>query len=377
MSFKSLSKAPQETCILVTGGAGFIGSHTVVELLEKGYSVVVYDDLSNSSSVALDRVRTITSIHDDRLKFVQANILDREALNRVFEENDIDAIIHFAGFKAVGESVAKPLEYYWNNIAGTLVLCDVARDHACKNIVFSSSATVYGEPAFIPITEDCPKGTPTNPYGQTKSMLEQILTDLYIGDNEWNVVLLRYFNPIGAHESGLIGEDPKGIPNNLLPYVAQVAVGKLACVGVFGNDYGTPDGTGVRDYIHVVDLARGHVAALNWMGGKVGTGEPFGLGSIQGTADADGHRHGVGIFNLGTGKGSSVLEVIHAFSKACGNDIPYEIKPRRAGDIAANYAACDKARTELEWTAEYDLDRMCADSWRWQSNNPDGYATAR
>ena len=367
MSNKSLAKAPQETCVLVTGGAGFIGSHTVVELLNKGYSVVVYDDLSNSSEVALDRVRTITGVQDDRLRFIEANILDRDAMTKAFDENDIDVIIHFAGFKAVGESVQKPLEYYWNNIAGTLVLCDVAREHGCKNIVFSSSATVYAE--------DCPKHNATNPYGQTKSMLEQILTDLYIGDDEWNVVLLRYFNPIGAHESGLIGEDPKGIPNNLLPYVAQVAVGKLACVGVFGDDYDTPDGTGVRDYIHVVDLARGHVAALDWMGGKVGTGEAIGLGSIQGTADADGSRHGVGIFNLGTGTGSSVLDVVRAFSKACGKEIPYEIKPRRAGDIAVNYAACDKARTELGWVAEYDLDRMCQDSWRWQSTNPDGYAT--
>ena len=376
MANKTLAKNPQDICVLVTGGAGFIGSHTVVELLNKGYRVVVYDDLSNSSEVALERVRKITGVTDDRLKFMQASILDREAMNAVFDQNDIDVIIHFAGFKAVGESVQKPLEYYWNNIAGTLVLCDVAREHGCKNIVFSSSATVYGEPEFVPITEDCPKHNATNPYGQTKSMLEQILTDLYIGDNEWNVVLLRYFNPIGAHESGLIGEDPKGIPNNLLPYVAQVAVGKLACVGVFGDDYDTPDGTGVRDYIHVVDLARGHVAALDWMGGKIGTGEAIGLGSIKGEPDADGSRHGVGIFNLGTGKGSSVLDVVKAFSKACGKELPYEIKPRRAGDIATNYAACDKARTELGWVAEYDLDRMCQDSWRWQSMNPDGYATA-
>jgi UDP-glucose 4-epimerase len=375
MSNKTLAKNPQDICVLVTGGAGFIGSHTVVELLNKGYKVVVYDDLSNSSEVALDRVRAITGVNDDRLRFIQANILDRDAMNKAFDENDIDVIIHFAGFKAVGESVQKPLEYYWNNIAGTLVLCDAARDHGVKNIVFSSSATVYGEPEFIPITEECPKHDATNPYGWTKSMLEQILTDLYIGDNEWNVVLLRYFNPIGAHESGLIGEDPKGIPNNLLPYVAQVAVGKLKCVGVFGDDYDTPDGTGVRDYIHVVDLARGHVAALDWMGGKIGTGEPFGLGSIQGQADPDGNRHGVGIFNLGTGKGSSVLDVVHSFSKACGRELPYEIKPRRAGDVAENYAACDKARKELGWVAEYDLDRMCEDSWRWQSTNPDGYAT--
>ncbi len=379
MSNKSLNKDPQSITILVTGGAGFIGSHTCVELLACGYRVVVLDDLSNSSEVALDRVRIITGIEadDKQLTFYQANMLDRDAVEMIFSENDIDAIIHFAGFKAVGESVVKPLEYYWNNIAGTLVLCDVARTHGCKNIVFSSSATVYGEPEFIPITEDCPKHQATNPYGQTKSMLEQILTDLYLGDNEWNVVLLRYFNPIGAHVSGLIGEDPKGIPNNLVPYVAQVAVGKLEAVGVFGNDYPTPDGTGVRDYIHVVDLARGHVAALKWMGGRVGTGRAIGIGSIAGEAAKDGSRRGVGIFNLGTGKGSSVLDVVRAFSKACGRDLPYVIKPRRAGDIASNYAACDKARDELGWVAEYDLARMCEDSWRWQSTNPDGYRSTK
>ena len=378
MANRSLAKDHADTCVLVTGGAGFIGSHTVGELLARGYHVVVVDDLSNSSEVALERVRAIAGLapDDSRLVFYEDDILDRDALARIFDAHDIDAIIHFAGFKAVGESVAKPLEYYWNNVAGTLVLCDVARDHGVKNIVFSSSATVYGEPEFIPITESCPKHDATNPYGWTKSMLEQVLSDLYVGDNEWNVVLLRYFNPIGAHESGLIGEDPKGIPNNLLPYVAQVAVGKLACVGVFGDDYPTPDGTGVRDYIHVVDLARGHVAALDWMGGKVGTGKAIGLGSIEGEPAADGTRRGVGIFNLGTGKGSSVLDVIRAFERACGHEIPYEIKPRRAGDVAENYAACDKARDELGWTAEYDLDRMCADSWRWQSTNPDGYATA-
>ena len=374
MANKGLAKAPEQTTVLVTGGAGFIGSHTCVELLDTGYNIVILDDLSNSSPKAVDRVRSIAGVGDDRCAFVEGSILDREVLEKVFTTWDIDAIIHFAGFKAVGESVAKPLEYYWNNIAGTLVLCDVARNHDVKNIVFSSSATVYGEPEFIPITEDCPKHTPTNPYGQTKSMLEQVLTDLYIGDNEWNVVLLRYFNPIGAHESGLIGEDPKGIPNNLVPYVAQVAVGKLAAVGVFGDDYPTPDGTGVRDYIHVVDLARGPGAALRWMGGKVGTGEAIGLGSIAGDAASDGTRRGVGIFNLGTGRGSSVLDVVRAFSKACGRDLPYEIKPRRTGDIATNYAACDKARDELGWVAQYDLDRMCEDAWRWQSNNPNGYA---
>ncbi|MBQ3106602.1 MAG: UDP-glucose 4-epimerase GalE [Eggerthellaceae bacterium] len=377
MSNRSLAKSADETCVLVTGGAGFIGSHTCVELLSLGYRVVVVDDLSNSSAVALDRVRRITGIESgpekDRLAFYEASILDRAALDNVFARENVDAIIHFAGFKAVGESVAKPLEYYWNNVAGTLVLCDVARAHGVKNIVFSSSATVYGEPEFVPITENCPKREATNPYGQTKSMLERILTDVYLGDNEWNVVLLRYFNPIGAHESGLIGEDPKGIPNNLLPYVAQVAVGKLEQVGVFGDDYPTPDGTGVRDYIHVVDLARGHVAALEWMAGRRGTGKPLGLGSLAGPPAEDGTRRGVGIFNLGTGKGSSVLDVIHAFERACGHAIPYAVKPRRAGDIAENYAACDKARDELGWTAEYDLDRMCADSWRWQSMNPNGY----
>ncbi len=374
MANMSLAKEPRDITVLVTGGAGFIGSHTCVELLEQGYSVVIVDDLSNSSEKAVDRIKSITGADDTRISFYEADILDRAALERIFSENNIAAIIHFAGFKAVGESVQKPLEYYWNNIAGTLVLCEVAREHGCKNFVFSSSATVYGDPEFIPITEDCPKHQATNPYGQTKSMLEQILTDLYIGDNEWNIVLLRYFNPIGAHESGLIGEDPKGIPNNLLPYVAQVATGKLERVGVFGDDYPTPDGTGVRDYIHVVDLARGHAKALEWMGGKVGTGRAIGLGSIEGEPDADGTRHGVGIFNLGTGKGTSVLEVIHAFEKACGKQLPYEIKPRRAGDIAENYAACKKAEDELGWTALYDLDRMCADSWRWQSSNPNGYA---
>ena len=374
MANMSLAKEPRDITVLVTGGAGFIGSHTCVELLEQGYSVVIVDDLSNSSEKAVDRIKSITGADDTRISFYEADILDRAALERIFSENNIAAIIHFAGFKAVGESVQKPLEYYWNNIAGTLVLCEVAREHGCKNFVFSSSATVYGDPEFIPITEDCPKHQATNPYGQTKSMLEQILTDLHIGDNEWNIVLLRYFNPIGAHESGLIGEDPKGIPNNLLPYVAQVATGKLERVGVFGDDYPTPDGTGVRDYIHVVDLARGHAKALEWMGGKVGTGRAIGLGSIEGEPDADGTRHGVGIFNLGTGKGTSVLEVIHAFEKACGKQLPYEIKPRRAGDIAENYAACKKAEDELGWTALYDLDRMCADSWRWQSSNPNGYA---
>ena len=285
------------------------------------------------------------------MKFYQADILDREALEKIFESETIDSVIHFAGLKAVGESVAKPLEYYYNNITGTLVLCDVMRKHGVKNIVFSSSATVYGDPAFVPITEECPKGTITNPYGQTKSMLEQILTDFHVADPEWNVVLLRYFNPIGAHESGMIGEDPKGIPNNLVPYIAQVAVGKLPCLGVFGNDYPTHDGTGVRDYIHVVDLAVGHVKALKKIEEKAG----------------------VCIYNLGTGKGYSVLDVVKAYEKACGKEIKYEIKPRRPGDIATCYADATKAKEELGWVAERGIEEMCADSWRWQSMNPEGY----
>ena len=354
MPNKSLAKPASDTCVLVTGGAGYIGSHTCVELLLKGYRVVVIDDLSNSSEAALSRVREITHCKEGQLTFYQGNILDRELLDRIFDQHPIDVVIHFAGYKAVGESVSKPLEYYWNNIAGTLVLCDVARSHGVKNLVFSSSATVYGTPQSVPIDEDCPKGTPTNPYGHTKSMIEQILSDLYEGDPEWDIVLLRYFNPIGAHESGLIGEDPQGIPNNLVPYIAQVAVGKREYVRVFGDDYPTPDGTGVRDYIHVVDLARGHAKALEWMGG-------------------DGPRQGVGIFNLGTGKGSSVLEVIKAYEQACGKTLPYKVLPRRPGDIAATYASCEKARRELGWSADYDLLRMCQDSWRWQSNNPDGY----
>ncbi len=334
--------------ILVTGGAGYIGSHTVVELQGAGYDVVVVDNLSNSSEKSLERVEKITG---KPVKFYKADILDRDALNEIFEKEDIDSCIHFAGLKAVGESVAKPWEYYENNIAGTLTLVDVMRKHNVKNIIFSSSATVYGDPAIIPITEECPKGQCTNPYGWTKSMLEQILSDIQKADPEWNIVLLRYFNPIGAHESGLIGEDPKGIPNNLVPYVAQVAVGKLEAVGVFGNDYPTPDGTGIRDYIHVVDLARGHVAALNWMKGKTG----------------------VEVVNLGTGTGSSVLDVIREFSKACGHDLPYVVKPRRAGDIATNYANPAHAEELLGWKAQYDLARMCEDSWRWQSMNPNGY----
>ena len=334
--------------ILVTGGAGYIGSHTCVELLNQGHEVVVFDNLYNSSEEALKRVEKITG---KTLTFYKADMLDRDAMEEIFSKEKIDAVIHFAGLKAVGESVAKPLEYYYNNITGTLILCDVMRKHGVKKIIFSSSATVYGDPAFVPITEECPKGKITNPYGQTKAMQEQILTDLHTADPEWNVILLRYFNPVGAHESGLIGEDPKGIPNNLTPYITQVAVGKLKEVGVFGNDYDTPDGTGVRDYIHVVDLAIGHVKALK---------------KFEDKPD-------VYIYNLGTGRGYSVLEVIQAFSKAVGRDIPYVIKPRRPGDIATCYADSTKAKNELGWTAERGIDEMCADSWRWQSMNPDGY----
>ena len=343
---------PQDTCVLVTGGAGFIGSHTVIELLQSGYEVVVVDDLSNASAIALDRVRQIVGDEAaQRLTFYEDNVLDRDAMNRIFDQHDIDRVIHFAGFKAVGESVTKPIEYYNNNIENTLVLVDVMRNHGCKSIIFSSSSTVYGDPDSLPLTEESPKKPATNPYGWTKWMIEQILTDLHTADPEWNVVLLRYFNPIGAHPSGLIGEDPKGIPNNLVPYVAQVAVGKLAAVQVYGNDYPTPDGTGVRDYIHVVDLARGHVAALNWMNG----------------------REGVEVFNLGTGKGSSVLEVVAAFSKACGKELPYVIRERRGGDIAANWCDASKAERMLGWKAQYDINDMCRDSWNWQSHNPNGF----
>lgn len=334
--------------ILVTGGAGYIGSHTVVELQNAGYDVVVMDNLSNASEKSLDRVTQITG---KPVKFYKADILDREALNEIFNKEEIDSCIHFAGLKAVGESVAKPWEYYNNNISGTLTLVDVMRQHNVKNIIFSSSATVYGDPAIIPITEKCPKGQCTNPYGWTKSMLEQILTDIQKADPEWNVVLLRYFNPIGAHKSGTIGENPNGIPNNLMPYITQVAVGKLKELGIFGDDYDTPDRTGVRDYIHVVDLAKGHVKALK---------------KIK-------DNSGLSIYNLGTGKGYSVLDIVNNFEAATGVHIPYVIKPRRAGDIATCYSDATKAEKELGWKAENGIKEMCEDSWRWQSNNPNGY----
>lgn len=334
--------------ILVTGGAGYIGSHACLTLLREGYDVVVLDNLSNASEKSLNRVQDMAG---KELKFYEGDILDRDILNKIFSENDFDCCIHFAGLKAVGESVAKPWEYYNNNITGTLTLLDVMRQHNMKNIIFSSSATVYGDPAMIPITEECPKGQCTNPYGWTKSMIEQILMDMAKADTEWNIVILRYFNPIGADESGRIGENPKGIPNNLMPYVTQVAVGKRPELGVFGDDYDTPDGTGVRDYIHVVDLVDGHVKALKKITEKAG----------------------LCIYNLGTGNGVSVLDLVKSFEKANDIKIPYVIKDRRPGDIATCYADSTKAFNELGWKAKYDIVDMCRDSWNWQKNNPNGY----
>ena len=334
--------------ILVTGGAGYIGSHTCIELLTQGYEVVIVDNLYNSCEEA---VRRIEELSGKKVSFYKADLLDKEAVEEIFEKESIDSVIHFAGLKAVGESVQKPLEYFHNNLTGTLILCDVMRHHGVKSIVFSSSATVYGNPASVPIYEDFPLSV-TNPYGRTKLMIEEILQDVVVSDPEWKVILLRYFNPVGAHKSGRIGENPRGIPNNLTPYITQVAVGKLDHVNVFGNDYDTPDGTGVRDYIHVVDLALGHVKAIEKINAMDG---------------------GVKIYNLGTGIGYSVLEVIESFRKATGKEIPYVIGPRRAGDIATCYAATDKAEKELGWKAQRGLDEMCEDAWRWQSMNPDGY----
>lgn len=335
--------------ILVTGGAGYIGSHTCVELLNEGHEVIVVDNLCNSCQEALKRVEKITG---KPVKFYEINLLDKAGLESVFEQEQIDAVIHFAGLKAVGESVYKPLEYYQNNITGLLDLCEVMRKHQVKNIVFSSSATVYGSPAEIPVTEKCPKGEITNPYGRTKEMIEEILTDLYTADPEWKVMLLRYFNPIGAHESGLIGENPKGIPNNLFPYITQVGIGKLESVGIFGTDYDTPDGTCIRDYIHVVDLANGHVKAL---------------------AKLKEDHGGVWIYNFGTGEGYSVLDVVRTFEEVTGVKINYTIEGRRAGDVPICYADSSKAKEELGWVAKRNLQDMCRDAWRWQTNNPDGY----
>ncbi|MBR3103306.1 MAG: UDP-glucose 4-epimerase GalE [Lachnospiraceae bacterium] len=335
--------------VLVTGGSGFIGSHTVVELQEAGYDVVVIDNLSNSTEKSLQRVQEITG---KPVKFYKVDIRDREGLEKVFAAEQIDSCIHFAGLKAVGESVQKPWEYYENNIGGTLVLLDVMKKHGVKNIIFSSSSTVYGDPDSVPVTEESPVKKCTNPYGSTKSMQETIFTDIYNADKEWNIVLLRYFNPIGAHPSGKIGENPNGIPNNLMPYITQVAVGKMPFLRVFGNDYPTHDGTGVRDYIHVVDLAKGHVKALDRLKANCG----------------------LAIYNLGTGKGYSVLDIVKNFEEASGVKIPYEIQARRAGDIAENYADASKAEREMGWKAEKGIREMCEDSWRWQKNNPNGFA---
>lgn len=333
--------------ILVTGGAGYIGSHTCVELLNRGDEVIIIDNLVNSKVEAVRRIEKITG---KSVKFYENDLLDRAAVEKIFEENKIDVVIHFAGLKAVGESVSIPLRYYHNNITSTLILCEVMAKYGCKKLVFSSSATVYGMSNKAPFSEDMPVGGTTNPYGTTKLMIEQILRDLYISDNEWSIVLLRYFNPIGAHPCGLIGEDPNGIPNNLLPYVARVAAGRLPIVHVFGNDYDTPDGTGVRDYIHVCDLADGHLKAVDKAMGCTG----------------------VNTYNLGTGNGYSVLDVIKAFSKACGKDVPYQIDPRRPGDIGTCYADASKAKRELGWEAKYNLDDMCAHSWNFTKNNPNG-----
>lgn len=334
--------------VLVTGGAGYIGTHTCVELLQSGFEVIVVDNLCNSKETAIERVEKITG---KKVKFYKIDILDKESLEQVFINEKIDSVIHFAGLKAVGESVSVPLKYYHNNLTGTIVLCELMEKYGVKNFVFSSSATVYGDPASVPISEEFPLSV-TNPYGRTKLMIEDILRDLYVADKTWNIALLRYFNPIGAHESGIIGEDPNGIPNNLIPYITQVAVGKLEKVNVFGDDYKTVDGTGVRDYIHVVDLAKGHIKALEKLASE---------------------HVGVREYNLGTGNGYSVLQMINAFSKACGKEIPYQIVGRRPGDIAECYARPDRAKNELGWEAEKGLEEMCIDSWRWQSKNPEGY----
>lgn len=334
--------------VLVTGGAGYIGSHTCIELLNSGNDVIVVDNLSNSKEIALDRVKKITG---KDIKFYQIDVLDRDELEKVFAKEEIDYVIHFAGLKAVGESVAIPLKYYHNNLTGTFVLCELMEKYGVRNLVFSSSATVYGDPASVPISEEFPLSA-TNPYGRTKLMIEDILRDLYIANKTWNIAILRYFNPVGAHISGTIGEDPNGIPNNLIPYISQVAVGKLKQLSIYGNDYNTIDGTGVRDYIHVVDLAKGHIKALEKLAKE---------------------HIGIREYNLGTGNGYSVLQMVEAFSKASGKEIPYKIVDRRPGDIASCYAKTDRAKNELGWEAQKGLADMCEDSWRWQSSNPEGY----
>ena len=337
--------------VLVTGGAGYIGSHTVLELLGAGYEVTVVDNLSNSSNIALQRVAQI--VGNDSVKFYHADIRDRNALSRIFAKQQYHAVIHFAGLKAVGESVQKPLMYYDNNVGGSAILCETMAAHDVKTLVFSSSATVYGTPENMPIRENYPTGNTTNPYGTSKLMIEQMLDDLYQSDNAWNIARLRYFNPVGAHESGLIGEDPNGIPNNLMPYISQVAIGKLSELAIFGDDYPTPDGTGIRDYIHVVDLAKGHLKALDKLL----------------------HSPGLVTYNLGTGTGYSVIDIIRTFETVNHCEVPYKIAPRRDGDIAECYADTQLAKQELDWIAEKDLSDMLKDAWRWQSQNPNGYVT--
>ncbi len=334
--------------VLVTGGAGYIGSHTCISLIEAGYTPIILDNFVNSSPKAVERIEEITG---KKIKLYNGDIADKELLNKIFNENNIGCVIHFAGLKAVGESVEKPLLYYTNNVSGTLIMLNVMNEHNVKNIIFSSSATIYGDPESVPITEDSKTGACTNPYGFSKYFQEQMLMDLYKGDNEWNIVLLRYFNPVGAHKSGLIGEDPNGIPNNLMPYISKVSVGKLEKLHVFGNDYDTPDGTGVRDYIHVCDLADGHVKALKKIEDK----------------------SGLSIYNLGTGKGSSVLDMVKAFKAATGVEIPYVIDARRPGDIAECFASVEKAKKELSFEAKYNINDMCKDAYNWQSKNPNGY----
>lgn len=335
--------------VLVTGGMGYIGSHTCVQMMTAGMEPIIVDNLCNAKQEVLERIEALTG---SKPAFYQGDIRDESFLDSVFEQHDIQAVIHFAGLKAVGESVTKPLEYYDNNVNGTLVLARSMRKAGVKSIVFSSSATVYGDPDTVPITEDSPTGATTNPYGRSKYMVEECLSDLFNAESDWSITLLRYFNPVGAHPSGSMGEDPQGIPNNLMPFIAQVAVGRREHLSVFGNDYPTPDGTGVRDYIHVMDLADGHIAALK----------------------AVGEKSGLHIYNLGTGKGSSVLEMVEAFGKACGAPVPYEVCPRRAGDIAECWASTEKAERELNWKATRSVDEMTADTWKWQSNNPNGYS---
>lgn len=341
--------------ILVTGGAGYIGSHTLIELIHAGFEPIVYDNLSNSSPKALERVEDIVQ---QKIPFIHGDILDKDLLDKIFDEQDFFAVIHFAGLKAVGESVQKPLWYYQNNVEGTLNLLEIMGKHNVKNIIFSSSATVYGDPETLPIVETSTRSA-TNPYGQSKLMIEHILADVAKADNDWQAISLRYFNPIGAYHTGTIGENPNGIPNNLMPYVSQVAVGKLKQLSVFGDDYDTVDGTGVRDYIHVVDLAKGHVSALQYLQTKHSLEREKKLGFEP--------------INLGTGQGTSVLELVNAFIKKTGQNVPYTIAPRRAGDIASCYASSDKAKKLLNWQAEFDIEKMCEDTWRWQSQNPNGY----